>query len=116
MNICMVVGVEDAVRVVLGAIKHLAAPDKLPRREDFDNLRRYGDVEVFFDMRPGQEGKANFHFVTHDNITVSFEVDFNTLNREVVEGLVPALEDAIGQKRRQRGAQSMFHAQPSVVQ
>lgn len=116
MNICMVVGVEDALRVVLDAVKHFAAPDKLPRRDRADNLRRYGDIEVFFDMREGHEGMASFYFVTHDNITVSFSVDFKSLTREAVSEIVRGVEDGIGQYRHQRGAAALFHTAPHAMQ
>lgn len=116
MNICMVVGVEDALRVVLDAVKQFAAPDKLPRRDEAYNLRRYGDIEVFFDMREGQEGIAFLHFVTHDNITVSFSVDFKSLTRDTVNEIVRGVEDGIGQYRHQRGAAALFHSAPQATQ
>lgn len=116
MNICMVVGVEDAVRVVLDAVKRFAAPDKLPPRERAGNLRRYGDVEVFFDMLDGHEGEANFHFVTHDDIEINFNLDFKALDRELIDQLARNIEDAIGQRRKQRGASVLFHPAPMGTQ
>lgn len=116
MNVCMVVGVDDAVRVVLDAVKRFAAPDKLPPSERAGNMRRYGDVEVFFDMRDGHEGEAHFHFVTHDDIEISFNLDFKVLDREGIDQLARNIEDAIGQKRKQRGVSVLFHPAPRGAQ
>lgn len=116
MNICMLVGVDDSVRVVLDAVKRFAAPDKLPQREIADNLRRYGDIDVFFDMREGHEGEANFFFVTYDNLTVNFTIDFKLLDRELIDKLSRDIEDAIGIRRKARDSGAIFHPAPKCTQ
>lgn len=117
MNICMVVGVDDAVRVVADVMKPFAAPGKLPPyNNEFGNLRRIGDIEAFFDMRDGHEGEAMFRFVTHDNIEIVMNIDFKSLTREYLDGMAKELEDKIGQKRRQRGAAHLFHPMPNSAQ
>lgn len=116
MNICMLVGVDDSVRVVLDAVKRFAAPDKLPPREIADNLRRYGDIDVFFDMREGHEGEANFFFITYDNLTVNFTVDFKSLDRDLIDQLSFSIEEAINIRRKTRITGSTFHPAPRATQ
>lgn len=100
----------------LDAVKRFAAPDKLPPRDRADNLRRYGDVDVFFDMREGHEGEANFYFVTHDNLTINFTVDFKSLDREIIDQLARNIEDAINIRRKTRITGAAFHPAPMGMQ
>jgi len=117
MNICMVVGVNDAVRVVVDALKRFAAPDKLPPPETAKNMRRIGDIDVFFDVREGHEGEARFYLVTHDNIWIDTKVDFKELTREYLDEIVRNVEDKLGEVRCKRNSgAALFLRSPELMQ
>lgn len=94
------VGVDDAVRVVLAELKRFAAPYKLPPLPEAANLRRYGDIDVFFDMQ--NDGIAIFHMVTFDDIEVSVSVDFVELDREYLDEIAVRVSNDINEHRGKR--------------
>jgi len=99
--VAVTIGPEEAVRVVLNELKRFAAPRKLVRRkEQHENLKQVGNIEIFFDMI--ETGKAAFHFVTHDDIEVAVSVDFTEMDRDYLDGIVRAVREDIDKHRAKR--------------
>lgn len=114
MNICLTIGVDEAVRLVVRELEKFAS-NKLAPTMKARNLRRIGNVEVFFDISDGHEGEAQFHFVTHDMIEVAVGVNFKQLDREYLDTLVVEVQSAIAQKRKSR-APLVIHQEPEMYQ
>ncbi len=102
-TITQTIGIEESVRVVARTLKRFAAPGKLPNRDGmYQNLRRVGDIEIFFDVREDRVGHAAFHFVTWDNVDVSVDVDFSALTREYLQNLENEVLSKMNQHRTTR--------------
>lgn len=92
-------GHEAAVKEVAKRLALWSAPSKLPNYvENFANLKRLHDIDIFF----GEPGIAIYHFVTHDDIEVSLEIDFAKLTREGLDAHVENVRQTIDRHRAQR--------------
>lgn len=97
-----IIGADEAVRVVCGKLDRFAAPLKLPPRErGVANLRRVGDVEVWFD--PQNVGVARFHFVTPDDCELDVKVDFSELSSDYLDEMVTGVQKGLNEHRAKRG-------------
>jgi hypothetical protein len=114
MNVCQVIGIDEAVRLVCKELEQFAAPGKLPDyREQYENLRRHGNIDIFFDME--EVGVAHFHFVTWDDVEVNAEFDFGELTREYLDKRVAEIRDKINEHRASRKPGSLILNASSAV-
>ena len=102
LTITQVIGAEEAVKLVCRELnKRFAAPNKIPRRDgEFENYRRYGDVEIWFDME--NVGQARFHCVTWDSCEMEVVVDFAAITREYLDDLMNQCETKLRTHRGNR--------------
>lgn len=102
--VAMTIGLEEAVRIICRELERFAAPGKLPSHDNnrYPNLRRHGDIDIFFDMK--KVGHAQFHFVTWDNCEANVVVDFTKMDRAYLANLVKQVEDDLNRHRSNRGA------------
>lgn len=97
-----IIGIDEAVRIVCEKLNRFAAPLKLPPRErGIANLRRVGDVEVWFD--PVNAGIARFHAVTNDDCEVDVKVDFAEMSSDYLEEMVVGIQQELNKHRAKRG-------------
>lgn len=107
--LAFLIGVEDAVKEVAKRLALYAAPNKMPNYvENFDNLRRLHDIDIFF----GKPGIAVYHFVTHDDIEVNIQIDFAELTREGLDAQVEEVRKTIDRHRAQRAPLILAVAKP----
>lgn len=102
-----IVGVDEAVRLVCDKLSRFAAPNKLPPRQRGENLRRVGNVEIWFD--PVNTGIARFHVVTADDCDVDVTVDFAELSSEYLDDIVLSVQQELNKHRSERGHNRMMH-------
>lgn len=99
--IAITIGPDEALRVVLKELERFAAPRKLPATSrEAENLRRYKNVEVWFDMNTA--GLASFHFITHDNIEMSIQINFLDLDREYLDSMNHDIQKELNNHRANR--------------
>lgn len=96
-----IIGAEEAVRIVCQKLDRFAAHNKLPPRMRAANVRRVGDVEVWFS--PDEPGVARFHVVTHDNCDVDVKVDFAELSSDYLDEMVAGVKQELNKHRAGRG-------------
>lgn len=100
-----IVGADEAVRMVCQRLARFAVPLKLPPMQRAPNLRRVGDVEIWFD--PANAGVARFHLVTKDDAEVDVEVDFSKLSSDYLEGMVAGVQSSLCEHRAKRRGMSV---------
>ena len=96
-----IIGADEAVRIVCQKLDRFAAPLKLPPQVRAVNVRRVGDVEVWFD--PINAGIARFHIVTHDNCDVDVKVDFAELSSDYLDEMVAGVQQELNKHRAKSG-------------
>lgn len=107
-TITQIVGADEAVRLVCEKLARFAAPHKLPAMDgDFANIRRLGNVDIWFD--PENAGQARFHAVTHDNIGIDVTVDFTELSSEYLADMVAGVRSEIDKHRGGRRHLHVVH-------
>jgi hypothetical protein len=99
-NVQVIASIESAVRYVAKEFARFSAPNKLPPKEYADNIRRIGDIDIFFDFE--RPGVAVYHFVTWDNIEVSVGFDFTMLDREYMADMMRDIQKRIDEHRGNR--------------
>lgn len=103
-----IIGADEAVRIVCQKLDRFAAPLKLPPRErGIANLRRIGDVEVWFD--PANVGIARFHLVSHDNAEIDVKVDFSELSSDYLAEMVAGVQKELNKHRANRRGMTVVH-------
>jgi|SRR3990172_1918843 len=107
-HLTQIVGHDEAVRIVAAKLIRFAAPLKLPPRErGIANIRRIGDVEIWFD--PVNVGIARFHFVTSDDCELDVSVDFSELSSDYLENMVVDVQKKLNEHRARRRGMSIVH-------